>query len=429
MRHSEASRVLYDITVLGLGYHKSSAQTGIFRVIEALALALAQRSDVALTLCAREHQFHAQSYAQADKTLAALPMQFVPSHVASSRARFQATVRMEPLSGLPRTALRVWRKMLEIAERAAKVSEHPLPARGMADADIYHATFYPAPQQVRSDPRLRVFQTVYDLIALDQPQFFTPSVVANVRAITDSLTPEAWVFCISDATRQDLCRHVPALDPARVLVTPLAADPARFYPATDPAEIARVREHYAIPEGRYLLSVCTLEPRKNLAHVVRSFVRLQQEHPDPELRLVLAGGKGWHFDEIFREVAGAAAFQSQIIVTGYVADDDLACLYSGAECFVYMSLYEGFGLPPLEAMQCGVPVIASNTSSLPEVVGQAGILLAPTDGDALCQALLNVTGDDDLRARMSAQSLARASEFSWQRCAQATADGYAACRS
>lgn len=424
MHQSSTVRVFYDITVLGLGYHTPNAQTGIFRVIEALSLALAERDDVTLTLCARAHQFHAQSYAQTFETLAALPTQFVPSHVALSRAQFAASERLHAMAGLPKLTLRVWRKLLELAGLAARIQEHPLPVSSLRDADIFHATFYPAPLQVRrASPRLHVFQTVYDLIALDQPQFFTKSVVQTIQSVADSLTPESWAFCISEATKADLCRHA-NVDPARVFVTPLAADPARFYPAADPAEAARVRQRYGIPDGRYFLSLCTLEPRKNIDHVIRSFVRLQQEHPDPELLLVLAGGKGWHFDRIFQEMADAAAFKSQIVVTGFVEDVDLAYLYSGALCFVYMSLYEGFGLPPLEAMQCGVPVIVSDVSSLPEVVGSSGILLPPTDVDGLCQAMLNVSSDADLRARLASQSVERAGQFSWERCAAETVKGY-----
>ena len=187
-----------------------------------------------------------------------------------------------------------------------------------------------------------------------------------------------------------------------------------------------VRERYGIPPGSpYLLSLSTLEPRKNLAHTIRSFAAIVQSNAAPGLHLVLAGGKGWLFDDIIYEIKLAGtAVRDRIILTGFVEDTDLAPLYSGATAFVFPSLYEGFGLPPLEAMQCGTPVITSNTSSLPEVVGDAGIMLDPKDQDGLCQAMLDVYNKPELRSQMSQKSLAQAAKFSWERCAEETISAY-----
>ena len=176
----------------------------------------------------------------------------------------------------------------------------------------------------------------------------------------------------------------------------------------------------ASPEGSYVLSLCTLEPRKNIEQVLRCFVRLVRENPLPELSLVLAGTKGWDFERIFDEIKGAAEIRGRIIVTGYVDDDDLPALYGGATMFVYPSFYEGFGLPPLEAMQCGVPVISSNTSSLPEVVGDAGLMVDPADEAGLCQAMYRLCHEQSLREQLSARAVARARLFSWERCGRET---------
>ena len=174
-----------------------------------------------------------------------------------------------------------------------------------------------------------------------------------------------------------------------------------------------------------MLSVCTFEPRKNLRHLVRSFVELLRAHPElSDLTLVLTGGEGWMFGPILAELAGTALPSGRIITTGYVPDADLAPLYSGASAFLYLSRYEGFGLPPLEAMQCGTPVIVSNTSSLPEVVGDAGILLSPDDRDGLCQAILDLHLHPDRRARLAEQSIQRARQFSWAGNVRQTAEVY-----
>jgi glycosyltransferase involved in cell wall biosynthesis len=139
---------------------------------------------------------------------------------------------------------------------------------------------------------------------------------------------------------------------------------------------------------------------------------------------VLVGTKGWDFDRIFREIERDSDIQARIVVTGFVPDEDLAALYTSSIGFVYTSLYEGFGLPPLEAMQCGVPVITSNNSSLPEVVGDAGMMVDAKDEDALCQSMLRVYQSESLREQMSKKSLEQAAKFSWEKCVQQTIEGY-----
>jgi glycosyltransferase involved in cell wall biosynthesis len=144
-----------------------------------------------------------------------------------------------------------------------------------------------------------------------------------------------------------------------------------------------------------------------------------------DLCLVLVGAKGWDYEHIFQEIGNCGGFRkNRIIVTGFVPDGDLAPLYSGAEMFIYPSFYEGFGLPPLEAMQCGVPVITSNTSSLPEVVGDAGIMVSPMDADGLSQGMLDILSDRRLRHLLACKSRARAGLFSWDQCVRLTLDAY-----
>ncbi len=173
---------------------------------------------------------------------------------------------------------------------------------------------------------------------------------------------------------------------------------------------------YNIPtESKHLLSVSTLEPRKNIERTIRAFLTLiQQEHIN-DLNLVLVGTKGWQFDGIFEEIKSNPALKKRIITTGFVTDEDLAALYSSAIGFVYPSIYEGFGLPPLEAMQCGTPVISSTKSSIPEVVGDAGILVEPTDETAISAAMLNFYQNENLRNELSKKALLQAAKFSWQR--------------
>ena len=172
------------------------------------------------------------------------------------------------------------------------------------------------------------------------------------------------------------------------------------------------------------MSLSTLEPRKNIISAIRAFLELAKSGECSEASLVLVGGLGWNFESTINEIEGSNKLKERIILTGFVDDADLATIYSNALAFVYMSYYEGFGLPPLEAMQCGTPVITSDNSSLPEVVGDAGILLNADDQDGLKQAMLNFYNDNELTANYSEKSQIRAQQFSWKACAHQTANAY-----
>jgi glycosyltransferase involved in cell wall biosynthesis len=232
------------------------------------------------------------------------------------------------------------------------------------------------------------------------------------------------VICISESTKNDLCNYSSKIDPAKVFVTHLAAEPSMFYQCKDFNKINSVRNKYKIPEGSYMLGLSTLEPRKNLDHIIRCFAQVIQETKIQDLSLVLVGNPGWNYGKILEEISNHKLLANRVIVTGRVADEDLAALYSGAIVFIYPSFCEGFGLPPLEAMQCGIPVITSNTSSLPEVVGDAGIMLDPTNTDGLCQSMLEIYNKPSLREAMSLKSLEQAKKFSWDKCTKETIAAY-----
>ncbi len=281
------------------------------------------------------------------------------------------------------------------------------------DAEVFHTPHSAVPDSVRQQPKTAVVQTVYDMIPFLLPETMTAEYRDYYADILRRIRPEDHVITISESAKADFCGYT-GFAADRVHVIPLAANRELFRPCRDSAHMAIVRARYGIPEGPYLLSVCTFEPRKNLRHVVRSFVELLASHPGlDDLSLVLTGGNGWMFEPFLAELAATNVPEGRIITTGYVPDADLAPLYGGALAFLYLSLYEGFGLPPLEAMQCGTPAIVANTSSLPEVVGDAGVLLSPDDQDGLCQAMLDFYTDPDLRVKLGKRSLERAAKFCW----------------
>jgi glycosyltransferase involved in cell wall biosynthesis len=291
--------------------------------------------------------------------------------------------------------------------------------------DIYHSTIFEIPKQVRDYKHVKPFLTIYDLIPIMYPSFFEvkPKRTHFLNAILESLQIEDWIICISESTKNDLCEYR-RVDPFRIFVTPLAADRQVFYPCTSPQRKNIIFEKYSIPDAPFFLGLSTLEPRKNIAHTVKCFLALLAQEKIENVNLVLVGAKGWKYHEIFEAAGCLPELSDRIIFTGFVDDEDLATIYSNALAFIYMSLYEGFGLPPLEAMNCGIPVITSNTSSLPEVVGDAGIMLPPSDRDLLCQAMLKIYSQEGLRNELSVKSLDRCSLFSWNRTCEATIRAY-----
>ncbi|MDO8184054.1 glycosyltransferase family 1 protein [Conexibacter sp. JD483] len=222
-----------------------------------------------------------------------------------------------------------------------------------------------------------------------------------------ALRRTAAAICISQATADDLIAHFPNAAPLAV-VSPLAAS-EQFAGATD-ADVARVRERHDL-DGPYVLSVGTLEPRKNLPRLIEAFASLtaQQRHG---ARLVLVGARGWERSELD---AVLARHEQLVQVLGFVDEEDLPGLYRGAELFAYPSIYEGFGLPLLEAMHAGTAVLTSPVSSLPEVAGEAALYADPHDAGAIAEALARGLADDALRARLAAAGRARAATFSWER--------------
>ncbi len=224
----------------------------------------------------------------------------------------------------------------------------------------------------------------------------------------------AHLLADSEATRQDLIRHYHA-DPDRITVVYPGLDPT-FHPIDDPDQLAAARSRYDIHQD-YVIHVGTLHPRKNLKRLLDAFATLNSQFTVHSSQLILAGSPGWLADDL---IACAEALGDRVVLTGHVAQADLPALISGARALVMPSLYEGFGFPVLEAMACGTPVVASNTSSLPEVAGDAALLVDPHDTDALAGALHRILTDDDLRTELRRRGLQRAQQFTWQRAAQQT---------
>lgn len=280
-------------------------------------------------------------------------------------------------------------------------------------ADLWHFTNYIAP------PTRKPFAlSVLDLSFVKHPDFTEPANLEYLRRfLPDSLERANHIITISESSRDDLIKEY-QLPLDKVTVTHLAADPSFARAVTD-QESSRIKEKYGI-EGDYFLAVGTLEPRKNLKNLFLAFAASRKATTE---QLVVVGGQGWLFDET-EALLKKLGLGSRVILTGYVPKGELPVLYSGAKLFVFPSHYEGFGMPVLEAMLAGTPVICSNTSSMPEVGGAAALYFDPDDTKALRLALERVLTDGDLRMRLADAGREQAAKFSWAETARKTLGVY-----
>lgn len=271
----------------------------------------------------------------------------------------------------------------------------------------------------------RSLVTVYDLSFLKYPRSFrTGNRLYLSQLMRLSASRASHFIAISENTARDMIRLL-GIEADRISVIPCGVE-KHFHPVPR-QEIEDFRRKKAIPE-RMILYLGTIEPRKNITTLISAFHLLHRMWPNEDLggdspKLVIAGGRGWKWEEVFRLVE-ALDLGDQIIFPGFVPDTELLLWYNAAECFAYPSRYEGFGLPVLEAMACGTPVIASDSSSLPEVVGDAGLTAPPDDVEGFADALRSVLTDGGLRGRLREQGLQRAAGFSWEETTRRTLEVY-----
>lgn len=276
--------------------------------------------------------------------------------------------------------------------------------------DLFHSPDFTLPPTL---PKTPTVLTVHDLSFIRDPDSADDALRAFLeRVVPRSVRRADHVLADSQATREDLISlwGTPA---SKITVIPGGVE-ARFRPVTDPEALRAVRGKYGLGEGPFILSVGTLQPRKNIIRLIQAFAPLAARQPD--LSLVIAGGRGWKYQQILAEPA-RLQIAGRVHFTGFVADADLPTLYSAAEVFAFPSLYEGFGLPILEAMACGTPVAASNSSSLPEVTGDAGLSLDPLAVASWTEGLERLLSDGALRAELAARGRARAGGFGWEKAA------------
>jgi glycosyltransferase involved in cell wall biosynthesis len=279
--------------------------------------------------------------------------------------------------------------------------------------DLVHALAFVAPV-IALCPQV---VTVYDLSFIHYPERLPAARRLYLQTLTGLTCRRARrVIAISKSTARDLTETL-GIPPDRIDLAPPGYDRDRFRPL-DPEIVAEFRQRHHLPEA-YWLFIGTLEPRKNLVTLLEAYARLS---PSERLPLILGGGKGWDYEPIFAAVE-RLRLADWVRFPGFIPDSDLPFWYNGAEIFLYPSVFEGFGLPVLEAMACGTPVIGANVSSLPEVMGEAGKRVPPHDIDAWTEAL-RLAHDETWRAAARVRGLVEAQRYSWEGTAQAVIGSY-----
>lgn len=288
----------------------------------------------------------------------------------------------------------------------------------MFQAKAFFSTGYVPPKYINRRESVKKYICLQDAIPVLYEEYYPQMKDPHFwyKLLIKQLNPFGRYFAISQATKNDFCRLFPQLSTDQVIVTYLGKN-AR-YQCLEKPDIKVLKKYGMDQNTKFFFSLCTVEPRKNLLRSVKSFIHFIRQENITDLYYVIGGGKWKKFyDQLLAEMAGDTFFQDYVKMIGYVDDDDLPHLYNLAMCFVFTSQYEGFGLPVLEAMSCGCPVITSTSSSLPEVAGDAGLTVMWDSEEEHVEAYRQIYADEELRIRLHNDGLARAKLFSWENCA------------
>lgn len=405
--------IVFDATILTNYIYKSAARSGIFFVALNVLKELSYRKDV-----------HVVLYFSPEKTFEGIACknEFFPclelvqdishhKHLAKLNKKsweiYNSKRKNIVVKVAAAFAIVFTRK---IAKRLAK--KH-LSRNVLQNADFYFSPAYKIPDEIRSYP-LKKALVLHDPSPYIFPNFFKSKRSSFLDVIKSSSNENDFFFCVSQSSLNDFKKYFSFLNSSNSAVTHLAAN-GNFKNVADGLKISQIRNKYGIPEQKkFVFSLCTIEPRKNIVRAVKTFIEFIEKNRVQDLVWVMGGG---HWDSFAAELqrSNVKWNPEQICRIGYVDDEDLSVLYSSAEWFVYTSQYEGFGLPPLEAMQCGCPVIVSNNSSLPEVVGDAGIMIDWDSDEQHVAAYEKYYFDENIRNEYAQKGLERAKNFSWEK--------------
>ncbi len=406
-------KLVYDVTLLKNGLKKSGLRSGVFFVTLNVLKKLWERTDVDLSLTCKPSDFHCIEHVL-DKEIPQARFDFKINE--SKFFEFYSKIKfLKKIASVKNHRLEniLFGLVEAVFSPIFKLVSALRPKCNFGEYDAFLSSAYLIPNQVKT----KKFVILHDLIPLLLPEYKARDWKPGnwLYDLCKTLNHDDYYFTNSEYTRKDFLKHYPQIDPNKITTTLLACD-EHFRPSL--MHIETVKEKYNIPKGmKYVFSLCSPDPRKNLQRTACTFVEFLKKNDIEDMVFVLGGGNLSSFlEKLYRDIEGFGEYKNKIIKAGYIDDEDLPALYSGAEWFTYTSMYEGFGLPPLEAMSCGCPVITSNNSSLPEVVGDAGILINWNSDQQHIEAYEKYYFNPKLRKANSEKGLERTRKFSWDKC-------------
>lgn len=419
---SKKINVLFDATVLENGCSNTAARSGIFFVAYNILLELLHRNELEIQIYCHPSKLHKlKELCDADGNL--VDLKFAKySKLDSMIAHFEFLKyknKKNKENKIVRVGIKTVLNIIKfINEHKNKFNNHEYETL-YKDIDIFFSPFEAIPSAVRNIKHIEKYTILYDLMPIIFPEFYPGMKTKDFwyNQLLESLNKKDRYFAISEHTKQDFIKTVKNISPEHITTIPLSTG-LKYERINNQYQIDKVKEKYKIPKNKkYLFSLCTLEPRKNLIFAVRNFIEFIKRSNIDDFVFVLGGGHWDIFIQKINEVMNdAAVYKDKIIKIGYVDDEDMSALYSGAEMFVFPSIYEGFGMPILEAMQCGCPVITSNVTSMPEVIGDCGIQINPKDNEDLIKAFEKMYFDEVFRKQCIKKGLERAEQFTWGKC-------------
>lgn len=414
-------KLLYDATNLEYGLQNTPARSGIYFVVYNVLLEMLKREEFEVTLYTDFGAAYLVN--EAIKTDNALAGAQIIKHSALNKLiiYFESLKYKNKIHNKSKLVRVLIKTILNLLKLMAKIKTllnvDQYNKKMLKDFDVL---FSPAgsvfPNAITAEHH-KQYTILYDLMPMIFPENY-PTIQSEKSwfyQLINSINEKDFYFSISEYTKNDYIKHVKNVVPEHIIPIPLATG-MKYSPTGDQLQIDKVKEKYNIPKDKkYLFSLCTLEPRKNLIFAVKNFVQFIKKNKIEDFVFVL-GGSYWDLfiERLNEAIDDLEAYKDKIIKIGYVDDEDMSALYSGAEMFVFPSIYEGFGIPVLEAMQCGCPVISSNATSLPEVIGDCGIQINPEDNEDLIRAFEKMYFDRAFRDNCINKGLERAKQFSWE---------------
>ena len=416
-------KLIFNASILSYDYQKTSSRSGIFFVAWNILQEMLKHDDIEIYFYAsRSLMYGLKNFKESNPKYANIPIlgKFTPINYFLGILEYWKynCRKLDKKDNLFKKIVRfVTIRILRMAYKHKCIDKSL-----KIELNKYSVFFSPdnaAPKDILEYPQIKKFTFLHDAIPIVLKDYFFQMKISTswFKDVYDALNKNDYYFTNSEHTKQDFLKYCDNLNPEHITTTLLGAN-EKFYQVTDENVIKSIKKKYNIPEDKkFVFSLCTLEPRKNLIFAVKNFVKFIKENNIDDLIFVMGGGHWQLFLETLnKELDGLGEYKNKIISTGYIDDDDLAALYSASEMFVYTSLYEGFGMPVLEAMQCGCACITSNVTSIPEVIGDAGIQINPKSDEEMVEAYKKMYYDKDFKDECRKKALERAKLFSWKKC-------------